>query len=295
MPWVVEFDKFDVNGQVTGCNWYDEWPPRTPEEQWQQEVNELFSRMYSIEPHQLPVGSAQGTQMQQGDMTLNVSTTAQHHHVSTLPRRDITGTDMNGMDGMNSDLTMHGGMQPIARPTPYLPTDRDTYTTSNDATTTETDTPPPTRPNLPLYHDTSLTVDAARSPSVEETSCKFPKSKQTASTLAHVGPIHPTRRSVLFRADRPYICALCGSCHLHPWDVKFHFRGHEGKGCWYRHGSPKGVEWDRHASCPVLYPDISYTKVREGYVVLDQRSSDRIERACDVGRKFKEEHGEIMP
>ncbi|KAK3721704.1 hypothetical protein LTR37_002869 [Vermiconidia calcicola] len=295
MPWVVEFDVFDVNGQVTGCNWYDEWPPRTPEEQWQREINEVFSHIYSIEPHQLRVPSAQDTQMPQGDVKSNVSTTAQHHHASTLPRRDITGMDMNGMDGMNGVITMHGDMQPILTPKPNLPTDRDMYTAGNDPATSENDTPTPNRAPLPAADDTSFPVGAARSPSVEDGSWKFPKAKQNASTVAHVGLIHPTRRSILLRADRPYICALCGSCHLHPWDVKFHFRGHNGTGCWYRHGTPKGAKWDRHASCSVLYPDINYTKVREGYVVLDQRSLDEIERACDAGRKFKEENGEIMP
>ncbi|KAK3703549.1 hypothetical protein LTR37_014396 [Vermiconidia calcicola] len=48
---------------------------------------------------------------------------------------------MNGGDGINGNVTMHGDMQPIPTPKSYRPTDRDTYTTKNDTVTFENDHP----------------------------------------------------------------------------------------------------------------------------------------------------------
>lgn len=61
------------------------------------------------------------------------------------------------------------------------------------------------------------------------------------------------------------------------------------KGCWAKHGKPKGgaAQWDRHGSCRVALSDINYTKVKDGFVILDQESWDKIEAAVEVGRKYK--------
>ena len=141
-------------------------------------------------------------------------------------------------------------------------------------------------------------ASARKSRTSDESSTKIPKSHyhlSLGSEVPHVGDVYSTRRAVLARADRPYICHLCGTGFMHPQDVSNHFGGEntsKTSGCWARNGKPKGdaASWDRHGSCRVGYQDIEYVKVLDGYVILDQESWNRIEDACEAGRRFKREN-----
>ncbi|KAF2767822.1 hypothetical protein EJ03DRAFT_328845 [Teratosphaeria nubilosa] len=46
-------------------------------------------------------------------------------------------------------------------------------------------------------------------------------------------------------------------------------------------------EWDHHESCKVTEASINYTMVKDGYVVNDQASLDKIEVAVSKGMEFK--------
>lgn len=108
-----------------------------------------------------------------------------------------------------------------------------------------------------------------------------------ASQVPHVGPIFATRREVLARRDKPYIHAICGQGFHHPQDVKLHHFGNgvKTKSCPARKGAGNGErEWDEHESCQVSYPKIAYTKVMEGFVILDRVSWDLVEGATGAGR-----------
>ena len=135
-------------------------------------------------------------------------------------------------------------------------------------------------------------------PTPDDTPNKKPRfGSVPGSQVEHFGPVYPTRRAVLARADKPYICAICGNAYMHPVDVMHHHGGYKrsanGRGCWERSGNPAGAaaSWDSHESCRVSYPNINYTKVSDGYVILDQESWNKIENACEAGRRFKRENG----
>ena len=40
------------------------------------------------------------------------------------------------------------------------------------------------------------------------------------------------------------------------------------------------AHWDAHETAKIGYQNVSYTKVADGYVILDQESFDKIEAAC---------------
>lgn len=115
---------------------------------------------------------------------------------------------------------------------------------------------------------------------------------QRAADIPHIGPSFRNRRGLLLRADSPYICQLCGEAFLHPADVKAHFNGHRdnpGHGCWEEHGSRPGVAWNDHRSCKISEDELRSVRCKEGWVIVDQESWDRINAAADAGRVFKAE------
>lgn len=134
---------------------------------------------------------------------------------------------------------------------------------------------------------------------------KKPERKQYgnahSSTVPHVGPVYPTRRAILSRASYPYIHAACGEGSKHPQDVKGHHRvctavqrqkqggaeeTDQGKSTG---GQQQQQQWDEHESCKIGYPHVRYARVLDGFVVLDQESWDRIERAVGAGLRSKGE------
>ncbi|KAK4543232.1 hypothetical protein LTR36_005782 [Oleoguttula mirabilis] len=140
-------------------------------------------------------------------------------------------------------------------------------------------------------------LEAAESNISSQTMQKWKKGLLPATEVPHVGPIYPSRRAVLSRHDKPYIHALCGLGFNHPQDVKGHHLGSGGKtsNCPViraRNEHSKGTaerdgEWDAHESCKVSNPDLNYTSVLEGFVILDQVSFDKAQRAGDAGRAAK--------
>ncbi|CAK4032539.1 Hypothetical predicted protein [Lecanosticta acicola] len=127
------------------------------------------------------------------------------------------------------------------------------------------------------------TESGKRAASTErETPNKKPRLKlgdTLGSEVTHFGPVYPTRRAVLARESRPYIHFACGNGFNHPDDVKAH---HKKSGCV---GDSKDNEegWDTHPSCQVGYTQLNYTRCKDGYVVLDQKSHDKIEQAITSG------------
>ncbi|TKA81530.1 hypothetical protein B0A55_02986 [Friedmanniomyces simplex] len=114
-----------------------------------------------------------------------------------------------------------------------------------------------------------------------------PRATSHAADHEYVGPIYLTRRAILARIEKPYIHLACEQGFPHPQDVRGHHtkcfvtRKRKGK------AAPKDVpEWDAHESCKIGYTELMYTKVLEGYVVLDQASVDRIEKAVKTGVAF---------
>ncbi|KAI5358142.1 Putative DNA topoisomerase, type IIA [Septoria linicola] len=100
-----------------------------------------------------------------------------------------------------------------------------------------------------------------------------------ASEIEHVGPRYGTRREVLRRSTNPYVHSLCGQGFPHPQEVRAH---HRAKKC---HDDTSGQDWDEHPSCKADYPELNYTKVRDGYVILDQASWDKLEAAVAAGER----------
>ncbi|EME46206.1 hypothetical protein DOTSEDRAFT_22303 [Dothistroma septosporum NZE10] len=106
-----------------------------------------------------------------------------------------------------------------------------------------------------------------------------------AAEVEHCGPIYPTRRSVLHRDSRPYIHLACGSRFAHPGDVKAHARkGNQGKGC----GDLE--KWNEHQSCQADYIHIRYARVKDGFVILNQKSYDKLESAVQAGLAHARDH-----
>lgn len=73
-------------------------------------------------------------------------------------------------------------------------------------------------------------------------------------------------------------------------DLKEHHRnrGRTKGGCPGKNGIAQGDddEWDAHPSARVEYPDLNYTKVRDGYVLLDKDSRDKLDNAEAIGLKY---------
>lgn len=87
------------------------------------------------------------------------------------------------------------------------------------------------------------------------------------------------------RDSRPYIHANCGARFSHPDDVKSHHKAR----C-YGDLKPSAA-WDDHTSCKIGYTQLNYTRCKDGFVVLDQESHDKIEEAVAAGLKYAEEKG----
>lgn len=49
-----------------------------------------------------------------------------------------------------------------------------------------------------------------------------------------------------------------------------------------------GKAWNDHPSCKVDYPQLNYVQVKDGYVILDQESLDRLEQAIAAGVAHRE-------
>jgi hypothetical protein len=115
-----------------------------------------------------------------------------------------------------------------------------------------------------------------------------------ASEIPHFGH-YPTRRAVLSRASRPYIHLVCGQGFAHPYDVKDHHSNTTGKkggsGCVakIRDKKQKKLEWDAHPSCKIGYPVVNYTKVKDGYILLDLESAEKIESAVQAGLAYRKD------
>ncbi|KAK1093779.1 hypothetical protein LTR48_001633 [Friedmanniomyces endolithicus] len=122
-----------------------------------------------------------------------------------------------------------------------------------------------------------------------------PESHTHAADHNHIGPIYPTRRAILARIEKPYIHLACGQGYPHPQDV----RGHHKTCSAVRGRSRKAgdyVEWNAHESCQIGYPELKYRKVVEGYMVLERKSVEKIERAVESGLAFlrgQREEGEV--
>lgn len=112
-----------------------------------------------------------------------------------------------------------------------------------------------------------------------------------AAEIEHFGHF-PTRRAVIARSSRPYVHLSCGKGFGHPMDLKDHHRNKErtnnGNGCPGKDGIPQGEDdtWDAHPSARVEYPNLNYAKVRDGYVLLDQKSRDLIDNAVAAGLQY---------
>ena len=110
-----------------------------------------------------------------------------------------------------------------------------------------------------------------------------------AADVPHVGQVFQTRRAVLSRAGKPYIHGMCGQGFMHPQDVKHHHTGC----CKVRNVPVTTAEWNEHRSCTAGYPDINYTKVKDGFIILDQISWDKLDFA--IGKTMAAQGGGIDP
>ncbi|KAK0280078.1 hypothetical protein LTR35_008228 [Friedmanniomyces endolithicus] len=147
----------------------------------------------------------------------------------------------------------------------------------------------------PAQLDGTADHDESTSSPDSSQSAFHPESHTHAADHDHIGPIYPTRRAILARTEKPYIHLACGQGYPHPQDV----RGHH-KTCSAVRGRSREVgeyvEWNAHESCQIGYPELKYTKVVEGYVVLERESVEKIERAVKSGLAFlrgQREEGEV--
>ena len=113
--------------------------------------------------------------------------------------------------------------------------------------------------------------------------------KLTSAEVEHFGPVFDTRRAILARSDRPYIHFACGQGFAHPDDVKTHHSGKRYGRCEALTKEHEDKKWDEHESCKVSYPTISYTTMKDGFVILEEESWDRIEGCIAAGRKVNKE------
>jgi hypothetical protein len=51
----------------------------------------------------------------------------------------------------------------------------------------------------------------------------------------------------------------------------------------------KKLEWDAHPSCKIGYPVVNYTKVKDGYILLDLESAEKIESAVQAGLAYRKD------
>lgn len=115
-----------------------------------------------------------------------------------------------------------------------------------------------------------------------------------AADIEHFGHF-PTRRAVIARASRPYVHLPCGKGFGHPMDVKHHHGNRDRKDGGLRCPGKDGVppkdddKWDAHPSTRIGYPDLNYTKVKDGFVLLDQESRDKLDAAIAAGLQYLSE------
>ncbi|KAK1058901.1 hypothetical protein LTR74_013041 [Friedmanniomyces endolithicus] len=147
----------------------------------------------------------------------------------------------------------------------------------------------------PAQLDGTANHDDSTSSPVSSPPALHPESNTHAADHNHIGPIYPTRRAILARIEKPYIHLACGQGYPHPQDV----RGHH-KTCSAVRGRSRKVgdyvEWNAHESCQIGYPELKYQKVVEGYMVLERKSVEKIERAVESGLAFlrgQREEGEV--
>ena len=58
-----------------------------------------------------------------------------------------------------------------------------------------------------------------------------------------------------------------------------------------KNGSKAGVTWDEHESCKVREGELNLVRCKDGWVIVDQESWDRISRATEAGKRFLEGKG----
>lgn len=115
-----------------------------------------------------------------------------------------------------------------------------------------------------------------------------------AADFDHFGHF-PTRRAVISRDSRPYVHLACGKGFSHPMDVKdHHLHIGGGKGCNGKDGVPQSDKdtWDAHPSARIGYPELNYTKVKDGYILLDKESRDKLNNAIAAGLEYLKEQEE---
>ncbi|KAH9828087.1 hypothetical protein Tdes44962_MAKER02637 [Teratosphaeria destructans] len=130
----------------------------------------------------------------------------------------------------------------------------------------------------------------------KKTEKSLPACQTPASWVDHIGPVYKTRWQILARDSKPYIHEPCKQGFEHPSLVRQHHpvkdpaKGETGEWCTEMLAKMEnGVwqEWDHHESCKVTEANINYTMVKDGYVIADQESVDKIEGAVDKGMDFK--------
>lgn len=125
----------------------------------------------------------------------------------------------------------------------------------------------------------SFSTHGSSSAATLGTKGKIRYTSMNGTDVVHFGPVFPNRRAVLSRSTKPYIHAACGQGFAHPQDVKTHeYKAKRGAGC-----HAVGKAWNDHPSCKVDYPQLNYVQVKDGYVILDQKSLDKLEQAIAAG------------
>lgn len=163
---------------------------------------------------------------------------------------------------ISSRLAQSSTTSPDTTPAPVNKTLRWLATQNQDFTT------PPTKQPLSKTATPLTTKPTILKPASPATTT--PGALPPASTIPHLGPIYRDKRHILSRRNKPYIHGLCGQHFGHPAEVQRHHNGQGGRpGCWEKKGKPQGEEgaWDSDATCKVRLTDVSYVRVKEGFVV----------------------------
>ncbi|USW57667.1 hypothetical protein Slin15195_G109860 [Septoria linicola] len=97
-----------------------------------------------------------------------------------------------------------------------------------------------------------------------------------AHQIEHYGDVYPTVYAVLTRPCRPYIHASCGQGYAHPKGVKVH----------HQRCSNSGRAWNEHSSCWISTEDMNIVHCKDGYIIADKESYDKLEKAIRAGMEF---------
>ena len=130
-------------------------------------------------------------------------------------------------------------------------------------------------------------VDAAV-PATQSTTQTVDYRHLSASQVRHFGPVHAGRWEILRRTDpAPYIHSACGKAYPHPSLVKQHAT---------RHPCSHSAQylWNQHPSCHIDYSDLKIGQCRDGWVLLDQESHEKVETAIAAGLHHIRERGGDM-